>query len=143
MSDPFVFIASIDCGENKDLCRDYQIKTYPTIRYYLDGAEHDYDNAQSLEALREFVDTTLAPQCNPITNKGACSDKSLKYADKWTKKSSGSGDISILKSEIDRLDKILLKPESVTPDQKRWIRERRDILQIIQTNAYAKDSDEL
>ena len=125
------------------MCLDYQIKTYPTFRYYRDGVEHDYNDALSLEALREFVETTLAPQCNPIALKGACSEKALKYADKWIKKSSGSGDIAILKSELERLNKILLNSESVTPDQKRWIQERRNILQIIQTNAHVKGSEEL
>lgn len=132
VSDPSVFIANIDCGAEKDLCRSYHITTYPTFRYYLNGVEHEYDDALSLDSLREFVDTTLAPKCNPISNKSACSEKALKYGEKWMEKLLSSSDgMAMLQSEIQRLDKMMLDADSVTPESRRWIRQRKDILRTI------------
>lgn len=115
-----------------DLCKSYHITTYPTFRYYVNGVEHDYDDAKSLEALRGFVDTTLAPRCNPINNISACSERGKEYGVKWIAKSNVSDGATLLQSEITRLDKMLFDPQSVTPDLLRWMRERRDILQTIQ-----------
>lgn len=149
ISDPSIFIASVDCGKEMELCRSYHIITYPTFRYYVNGVENDYDDAKSLDALREFIDTTLLPRCNPINNKSACSERGIKYGEKWIAKSSASDGAALLQIEINRLDKMILDPESVAPDLLRWIRERRDILQTIEQSKlnsnYAKtsSSDEL
>jgi hypothetical protein len=150
VSHPSVFIANIDCGIEKDLCRSYHITTYPTFRYYLNGVEHDYEDAQSLEALREFVDTKLSPQCNPIKDETSCSERGLQFGKKWISKSSLSSDgDAMLQSEIERLEKIMLHSTSMTEELMRWIRERRYILKIIlhtkleeelqQADAAAKD----
>jgi hypothetical protein len=58
----------------------------------LNGVEHDYEDAQSLEALREFVDTKLSPQCNPIKDETSCSERGLQFGKKWISKSSLSSD---------------------------------------------------
>ena len=133
LSHSSVFIANVDCGAERELCQSYHISTYPTFRYYLNGVEHDYEDAQSLAALREFVDTTLIARCDPIKNLDTCSERALKYANKWIYKLSSSSDRDkILRSEIDRLKNMLLNEETVTIELKRWIRERRDILDILQ-----------
>jgi len=132
LSHPSVFIASIDCGAEKEICRSYHITSYPTFRYYLNGVEQDYEDARSLEALRDFVDTTLAVQCNPMEDARTCSDRALKYAKKWIDKSSVVNGQSMIQSEIDRLEKMMLDSESsTTTELRRWIRQRRDILRII------------
>jgi hypothetical protein len=131
LSHPSVFIANIDCGAEKELCRSHQITTYPTFRYYKDGVENDYNDARSLEALREFVDTTLSVQCNPIEDGSTCSERALKYGGKWIGKSSVGGGETMLQGEIDRLEKMMLNSDSTTTELMRWIRERRDILKII------------
>eukprot|EP00956_Cyclotella_meneghiniana_P024434 scaffold49014_cov26-Cyclotella_meneghiniana.AAC.1 len=119
VADPSVFIAKVDCGVEKELCKNYQITTYPTFRYYLNGVEHGYEDAQSLDALREFVDTKLAPQCDPIGKKSACSARALTFGEKWLTKSSSStttNGIAILQNEIDRLERVMMEFESVTPE---------------------------
>jgi hypothetical protein len=98
----------------------------------LNGVEQDYEDARSLEALRDFVDTTLAVQCNPMEDARTCSDRALKYAKKWIDKSSVVNGQSMIQSEIDRLEKMMLDSESsTTTELRRWIRQRRDILRII------------
>eukprot|EP00804_Cyclotella_cryptica_P008155 CCRYP_004629-RA/>CCRYP_004629-RA protein AED:0.32 eAED:0.33 QI:0/0/0/1/1/1/2/0/159 len=142
LAHPSVFIASIDCGAEKEICRSHHITSYPTFRYYLNGIEQDYNGAWSLEALRDFVDTTLAVQCNPIEDAKTCSDRSLKYAEKWMEKSSMRNGQTMILNEIDRLEKMMLNAESSTTTQlRRWIRQRRDILKIIQEHKVGLPSE--
>eukprot|EP00970_Alexandrium_tamarense_P010020 scaffold1992_cov203-Alexandrium_tamarense.AAC.9 len=123
---PSIFIANVDCGSDNDICRSSQITSYPTFRYFIDGAEYEYQDARSLEALREFIETTLTVQCNPIVDATTCSEKARKYGDKWISK-----DQSKLKSEIDRLDAMMTNSGSTTAELRSWMRERRGILTII------------
>lgn len=126
------------------MCRKYHITTYPTFRYYLNGVEHDYEDAQSLDALREFVDTSLAPQCDPIDNKSACSERARTYGEKWLTKSSSpatTNGIAILQNEIDRLERVMIEFASVTPELSRWQRQRKDILKIIQKHLMDEETD--
>lgn len=155
---PSAFIANLDCGSNKDLCRSYHITNYPTLRYYIDGAEYDYDDALSIESLREFVDSNLIVQCNPLSDLGllggngrgtlvnsqsdsasrTCSRRALKFGKKWIEKT-----LDEREKELERLEGMLAKPDSTTAELRGWMRERRDILKVIGGHQFQSSSDEL
>ena len=133
---PSVFIANVDCGASaeNEACESSGITTYPTLHYFLNGTEHDYTGPLSLEALHEFVDSTMVVPCNPIVDATTCTERAAKYADKWMAK-----DTAKIVSEIDRLEKMLEDAgASAAAELRRWMRERRDILKILHENKTAK-----
>ena len=137
---PSVFIANVDCGASaeNDICEASGITTYPTLHYYLDGAEHDYTGPMSLEALHEFVDSTLVVPCNPILDTTTCTERAKKYAGKWMDK-----DATAIRSEIERLGRMMEDAgASTAAELRRWMRERRDILQILHEDKRAKEETE-
>lgn len=126
---PSVFIARVDCGASaeNEICRSYQITNYPTIRYFLDSTEEEYSDSLSLDALREFVESTLVAPCNPLSDISTCSEKARKYIDKWLAR-----DATKISEEIQRLSMMMEKSESsATAELRSWMRERRDILKLI------------
>ena len=133
---PSVFIANVDCGASaeNEACESSGITTYPTLHYFLNGTEHDYTGPLSLEALHEFVDSTLVTPCNPILDTTTCTERSTKYADKWVVK-----DATTISAEMDRLGRMLEDAgASTAAELRRWMRERRDILKILHENKTAK-----
>jgi len=100
------------------------VQGYPTIKYYLDGTEHSYKGGRSLEDLKEFTATTLSAKCDiDIRTTEFCSDKELKYIDKWLK---DGGDKAKMEAEIERLGGMMGK--IMTADLKRWMKQRIGIL---------------
>ena len=75
-------IASVDCttDENKDLCQQYGVSGYPTLKYFKDGSREgqDYKGGRGLDELESFVAEELNvkssnPNCssdNPLEAKG-------------------------------------------------------------------------
>mmetsp|Transcript_20399 Transcript_20399/g.41036 ORF Transcript_20399/g.41036 Transcript_20399/m.41036 type:complete len:294 (+) Transcript_20399:61-942(+) len=155
---PSAFIANVDCGLSKDLCRSYHITKYPTLRYYIDGTEYDYDDALSIESLREFVDANLVVQCNPLFDLGlirrderktslksqsngestTCSQRALNFAKKWIEKT-----LNEREKESERLEGLLANSDSTTAELRSWMRERRDMLKVIGDHQLHSSSDEL
>jgi len=149
ISHPSVFVAKVDCAASasNDLCRSYDVTVHPTLRYYLDRTEHEYDGRRSLGALARFVETKLATPCEyPFHSSSSssttseeeeeeagrrrrsassCSEGARGYADKWDGR-----DDAELAVEVDRLTRMMGAAE--LDDGKagslRWMRERRDIL---------------
>lgn len=58
-SSPSVSIASVDCtaDDNNELCHQYGVSGYPTIKYFIDGNTlgEDYEGPRSLDALEQFA----------------------------------------------------------------------------------------
>jgi len=126
---PSIFIANVDCGASAEnaICRSSFITTYPTLRYFVNRTEHDYTGSLSIDALREFIASTLVVSCNPFLDATNCSDRAKKYAMKWNDK-----DVTKVAEEIKRLGKMMEESESSTAAELRsWMRERRDILKVI------------
>lgn len=136
-----VFIAGVDCGASyeKEICRNSDITAYPTLRYYLGGTEHDYTGSLSLDALRDFVGSTLVAPCNPLSRVSTCSEKAKQYAEKWIAK-----DADKLLKEIERLGTMMKTSEaSAKAELRRWMRERRDILSILHEHKMQSGDSEL
>eukprot|EP00578_Thalassiosira_sp_NH16_P024121 CAMPEP_0181098850 /NCGR_PEP_ID=MMETSP1071-20121207/12348_1 /TAXON_ID=35127 /ORGANISM="Thalassiosira sp., Strain NH16" /LENGTH=216 /DNA_ID=CAMNT_0023181477 /DNA_START=227 /DNA_END=877 /DNA_ORIENTATION=+ len=133
MADPSIFIARVDCGASADnkICRSSQITTYPTLRYFVDRTEHEYNDSLSIHKLREFVDSTLATPCNPLLDANTCSERAMKYSKRWLDK-----DATKIVGEMERLGK-MMESSSVTAESRRWMVQRRDLLRLIHENQNA------
>ncbi len=141
---PSVLIASVDCTteENRDLCQEYGVSGYPTLKYFKDGSNeaHDYGGGRGLDELDSFADQELNKKCVVGTEeemkdeKSNCSDKEKDYARKIRAQSSEER-----KAQIDRLEK--MKGGSMKPELKSWIFQRLHILKGFE--AVGEASDEL
>jgi len=96
------------------------VKGYPTIKYWINGDEHDYDLGRSFDDLTAFVSNELAAKCT-FADVDNCSEKAKGYVAKWEKKTDDEK-----KKEIARLDSI--SKTSLKADLKLWVLERKRIL---------------
>eukprot|EP01112_Ceratiomyxa_fruticulosa_P018903 TRINITY_DN6112_c0_g1_i1.p1 TRINITY_DN6112_c0_g1~~TRINITY_DN6112_c0_g1_i1.p1 ORF type:complete len:423 (-),score=95.28 TRINITY_DN6112_c0_g1_i1:34-1302(-) len=55
-------LAAIDCDENKGVSSRYEIKGFPTLKYFKDGKSVDYSGARTKEALVEFMRSPVLPK---------------------------------------------------------------------------------
>ncbi len=102
------------------MCEENNVRGYPTIKYWVDGKEHDYQGGRSFEDLYQFVSDELAAQCT-FDDLENCSEKAKKYISKWSGKS-----LEDKKNEIERLEK--MGSGSMKADLKKWLKERQKIL---------------
>lgn len=61
-----VLIADVDCTVEKDLCSQYGVRGYPTIKYFSGStaAEGDkYEGARDYASLEKFASENLGPSC--------------------------------------------------------------------------------
>jgi protein disulfide-isomerase A6 len=119
--DASVFIADVNCSDQEDLCSKNDVKGYPTIKVYQNGEVSDYKGGRSFEQLMEYVDENLAQKCNVENLAENCSEKAVKYAEKW--KGKPPADVS---KELKRLSG--MTDSSMSSDLKKWLRERLNIL---------------
>jgi protein disulfide-isomerase A6 len=128
------FLADVNCSDQEELCQANDVKGYPTIKVYKDGEVSDYSGGRTVEALTEYVETELSVPCNIATGDG-CSDKAVKYAEKWKTKSADDA-----QKEIVRLTGMM--SGSMIPDLKKWLRERLFILKSLVPGKDAKTARE-
>lgn len=134
--DSSVFVADVNCGDQEELCEQVGVSGYPTIKVYKDGEVSDYQGGRSVEDLLEYVDSELAVKCN-VNNmrESNCSEKAIKYVDKWTAKMKEEKGASVMEKEMARLQGMAGK--SMTPELKAWLRERLNILTQLTADASA------
>ena len=62
-----------------------------------------------------------------MTNPDNCSDKQIKYVNKWLEK-----DLAKITGEIQRLESMMQKSgDTTTAELRKWMRERRDLLTLM------------
>jgi len=60
-SDSQVKIAKVDCTQHQAVCQEHEIKGYPTLAYFRNGAKMEtYKGARTLAELKDFVNTEKA-----------------------------------------------------------------------------------
>jgi len=74
-----VLIGDVDCTVEKDLCSKYDVKGFPTIKYFTDGDQtgQAYEGGRDFDSLKTFASENLGPSCSS-DNKDLCSEEQLK-----------------------------------------------------------------
>jgi protein disulfide-isomerase A6 len=118
-----VVVADVDCTVEQDLCSEYDVKGYPTIKYFTaetDAKGDDYQGGRSAEDLEQFVSETLEVKCL-LADTAGCSEKETEFMGKWKAKPKEEA-----KSQLERLSKMM--GGSMAPDLKKWVAQRVSIL---------------
>jgi len=118
-----VLIADVDCTVEQDLCSEYGVQGYPTIKYYtadVDEKGADYSGGRTFDDLKKFVSDTLEVKCL-LDDPSGCSDKEKEFMGKWKEKPKAD-----VEAQLERLSKMMAS--SMAPDLKKWVVQRVGIL---------------
>ena len=118
-----VLVADVDCTVETELCSDYGVSGYPTIKYFT--AETDekgdaYNGGRDFDALKKHVVDNLEVKCN-VEDPSGCTDKETAYIEKM--KAKGADAIA---AQLKRLDG--MKGSKMAKEQKAWLMQRLNIL---------------
>lgn len=118
-----VLVADVDCTVETELCSDYGVSGYPTIKYFT--AETDekgdaYNGGRDFEALKKHVVDNLEVKCN-VEDPSGCTDKETAYIEKM--KAKGADAIA---AQLKRLEG--MKGSKMAKEQKAWLMQRLNIL---------------
>lgn len=83
-----VVIVDVDCtkDDSKDLCSQYGVQGYPTIKYFTGSTDpkgDDYKGGRSYDDLVKFAEENLGPSCGP-DNLDLCNDEQKAEIKKFT-----------------------------------------------------------
>jgi protein disulfide-isomerase A6 len=118
-----VVVGDVDCTVETDLCSDYDVSGYPTIKYFTpetDEKGDSYNGGRDFDALKAHVVDNLEVKCQADSGEG-CTDKEKGYIEKM--KAKGADDIQ---KQFDRLDG--MKGGKMAKEQKQWLMQRYNIL---------------
>jgi len=114
-----VVVGDVDCTVHRDICSEYGVQGYPTVKYFEDGETKDYNGARSFEALKKHAES-LAVKCL-VDNTEGCNEKEVKFIGLAKSK-----DAAWVTKQIARLTK--MKAGKMKADLKQWIVQRVNIL---------------
>ena len=125
-----VLIGDVDCtADGSDLCEDFQVQGYPTIKYFKDGDMsdgEDYHGGRDFDSLKSFTEENLEVMCD-IDTFDSCTDKEKAYIEKMKAKSADD-----IEKQYTRLQG--MKGSSMKADLKRWLNQRLRILYALKSN---------
>jgi len=126
-----VVIADVDCTVETELCSDYDVSGYPTIKYFTaetDEKGDSYNGGRDMDSLREHVKEKLEKLCS-IADPADCNDKEVAYIAKM--KGKGKADVA---KQFDRLTK-MKEDSKMEKSLKQWLLQRLSILRQFQEAA--------
>lgn len=123
-----VVIGDVDCTVEESLCSEYEVRGYPTLKYFTaetgkEGAP--YEGGRALDDLKSFVEEKLEIKC-AVDDVMQCSEKEQAYIEKMKAKSPEEVDAA-----LKRLDGMI--GGSMKPELKQWIVQRARILRQMQS----------
>jgi len=131
-----VVIADADCTVHQDLCQKYDVKGYPTIKYYKDGTFHDYSGGRDFDGLKSFTKDNLEVQCD-VNEQSGCTDKEKKFIAKVKPK--GADYFMKQKTRLEGMAK-----KSMRASLKQWVMARLNIFkQLVAESSADKGKEEL
>mmetsp|Transcript_38272 Transcript_38272/g.46718 ORF Transcript_38272/g.46718 Transcript_38272/m.46718 type:complete len:145 (-) Transcript_38272:299-733(-) len=123
-----VLIGDVDCtADGKDLCTKYEVRGYPTIKFFKDGDTEgkDYQGGRSYDALKKFAEDELEPKCF-VEDPTACNDKEKAYIEKMKAKSPDDR-----AAQVKRLEG--MNGDSMKAELRQWLVQRLRILKQFET----------
>lgn len=117
-----VQILDVDCTVEKDLCSEFDVSGYPTIKYFKDAATEgaSYEGGRDYDSLDSFVKETLLVLCD-VEDPTECDEKEVKFI--ATMKEKGAEAVA---KQLTRLEGMLSKP--MKAELKGWVSKRISIL---------------
>ncbi|KAL1495125.1 hypothetical protein AB1Y20_016992 [Prymnesium parvum] len=119
-----VVIADADCtASGKDLCEEFEVRGYPTIKYFSSETGpkgKDYNGGRGFDELKKFTQENLEQKCL-LADPSGCSEKEAEFLSKWKDKPAEE-----VKAQLERLSK--MSGGSMKPDLKKWLTQRLNIL---------------
>lgn len=128
-----VIIGDADCTVHKDICSQYGVQGYPTIKYFTaetDEKGDSYSGGRDLDSLKKFVTDKLEVKCDVAAPDG-CSDKEKKFIETFKAKSAED-----VQKQVDRLTK--MSGGKMKSDLKQWLNQRLNILKQLQKSDKAE-----
>jgi len=61
-------IGTIDCTTEKALCKEYKVKSYPTLKFYKDGTFFEYPGGRKAKDILDFAEKMSQPPVTIITD---------------------------------------------------------------------------
>ena len=119
-----VVIGDADCtASGKELCDEFEVRGYPTIKYF--SAEtgekgDDYQGGRSFDALKKHVEDNLEAKCLLDATDG-CTEKEKEFMTKWLEKPAAD-----IEAQLTRLNG--MKGGSMKPELKKWLSQRIAVL---------------
>jgi hypothetical protein len=105
-----VVVADVDCTVETELCSDYDVSGYPTIKYFTpetDEKGDSYNGGRDFDALKAHVVDNLEVKCQADSGEG-CTDKEKGYIEKMKAK----GAFALLSAAADTKPTRLCSPHS-------------------------------
>jgi len=115
-----VLIGDVDCTVEEALCSKFDVKGYPTIKYWVNGEQKDYQGGRDYDAFKKFTADTLERKCL-IDAQADCTPREKEFIEKTKGK-----DQAEITKQLDRLSPML--KGSMKPDLKAWVAQRVNIL---------------
>ena len=118
-----VVIGDVDCTVEEDLCSRFEVRGYPTLKYFnaeTGTAGGDYQSGRDLDSLKAFVDENLEMKCS-VTDQERCTEKEVGYIEKMQGKSADE-----VAAALKRLEG--MRDGSMKPELKQWVVQRINIL---------------
>jgi len=118
-----VLIGDADCTDSgEELCSKYEVKGYPTIKYFVDGDAdgQDYQGGRDYDSLKAHVEENLEVKCD-VNEPSSCTEKEKGYIEKMRGKTPEERE-----AQLARLEK--MKGGSMKPELKAWLVQRSRIL---------------
>ena len=122
-ADSSVLIGDVDCtAEGESLCEKFEVRGYPTIKYFKDGDENgeDYQGGRDYASLKKLVEDELEVKCN-VNDPSECSEKERGYIEKMKVKTAEER-----ASQLARLDG--MTGGAMKAELRRWLGQRIRIL---------------
>lgn len=127
-----VVVADVDCTVEADLCSKFDVKGYPTIKYFKDGdtTGEAYNGGRDFDSLSDFVKETLQVLCN-VEDPSNCDEKETKYISDMKAKGAEA-----IEKQLTRLTGMLAK--SMKAELKAWVSKRVNILKQLKSEGKAE-----
>jgi len=122
-ADSSVLIGDVDCtAEGESLCEKFEVRGYPTIKYFKDGDENgeDYQGGRDYASLKKLVEDELEVKCN-VNDPSECSEKERGYIEKMKVKTAEER-----ASQLARLDG--MTEGKMKAELRQWLGQRIRIL---------------
>jgi len=68
-------IGKVDCTQEKDLCKKYEVKSFPTMKFFRDGEFYDFPGERTADSMIEFAELMSLSAVSSITSHAVAYDE--------------------------------------------------------------------